>query len=314
MNIFYALLLGIFTIVQLNCENLFDAEHDSLKNDVEFLPESYHHWTHYRYWRKLTNISQELIACGGEGVKWTQPDLIALCEVENDSVLTDLTKKSLLRNARYEYVMTNSPDERGIDVALLYSPFSFRLITSYPIRIDLLPDMKPTRDILYASGEIITGDTLHVFVVHAPSRSGGAKLSEPYRVQVAGQLAASIDSIRLLRREAKIVVAGDFNDYSNNKSLQTICNHEMVDISVKAQGRHGAKATYKFRGEWNSLDHILVSRSLARKRWDCYVVDYPFLLTHDDKYGGVMPLRNFTMYKYNEGYSDHLPLVAQIDI
>src|SRR3712207_5686087 len=99
----------------------------------------------------------------------------------NDSVLTDLTKKSLLRNARYEYVMTDSPDERGIDVALLYSPFSFRLITSYPIRIDLLPDMKPTRDILYASGEIITGDTLHVFVVHAPSRSGGAKLSEPYR-------------------------------------------------------------------------------------------------------------------------------------
>src|SRR3712207_4181648 len=156
--------------------------------------------------------------------------------------------------------------------------------------------MKPTRDILYASGEVITGDTLHVFVVHAPSRSGGAKLSEPYRVQVTAQLAASVDSIRQLRRDAKIVVAGDFNDYANNKSLQTVCGHGMIDISANARGSHGAKATYKFRGEWSSLDHILVSENLVRKSWECYVVDYPFLLTHDDKYGGGITFCKFSMF------------------
>lgn len=314
MSLLFSLLLRIFTIAQLNCENLFDAEHDSLKNDTEFLPDSYRHWTHYRYWRKLTNISQELIACGGEGVEWTQPDLIGLCEVENDSVLTDLTKKSLLRNARYEYFMTDSPDERGIDVALLYSPFSFRPVNSHSIRIKLLPDMKPTRDILYVSGEIITGDTLHVFVVHAPSRSGGEKFSEPFRLQVTNQLGAAIDSIHSLSASAKIIVMGDFNDYSDSHSLQILRKYDLTELSENAKGTHGAKATYKFRGEWKSLDHILVSKSLCQRKWECHVVDFPFLLTHDEKYGGMMPLRTFSMYKYNDGYSDHLPLVAKIEL
>ncbi len=314
MSWLVSLLLGIFTIAELNCENLFDAEHDTLKNDVEFLPQSYHHWTHYRYWKKLNHIGQELVACGGEGVNWTQPDLIALCEVENDSVLTDLTKKSLLRNARYEYIMTDSPDERGIDVALLYSPFSFRPIVSHSIRIQLLKDMKPTRDILYVAGEVITGDTLHVLVVHAPSRAGGDTFSNPFRVQVARQLCAAIDSVRHTAPEAKIVVAGDFNDYAEGESLRLLRSHGMASVTETARGTHGAKATYKFRGTWKSLDHILVSENLWRRKWESHIVDFPFLLTPDDRYGGVMPLRNFSMYKYNDGYSDHLPLVVKIEL
>ena len=113
------LLVSLFTLVQLNCENLFDCRHDSLKDDHEFLPEAYRRWTPSRYWKKLNRIGQEIVACGGEGKQWRLPDLVALCEVENDSVLRDLTHRSLLRTARYEYVMTNSPDVRGIDVALL---------------------------------------------------------------------------------------------------------------------------------------------------------------------------------------------------
>ena len=100
MKLFY-LLLGIFTFVELNCENLFDTQHDSLKQDVEYLPDSYHHWNANRYWKKLNRIGQEIIACGGEGNNWMLPDLVALCEVENDSVMRDLTKRSLLRQARY---------------------------------------------------------------------------------------------------------------------------------------------------------------------------------------------------------------------
>ena len=101
------LLSGFFTFVELNCENLFDYFHDDGKQDVEFLPESTRHWTKNRYWRKLNNIAQELLSCSNEGI----PDMIALCEIENDTVMRDLTKRSLLRNAGYEYIMTSSPDQ-----------------------------------------------------------------------------------------------------------------------------------------------------------------------------------------------------------
>lgn len=125
------LLSGFLTFVELNCENLFDYHHDESKDDTEYLPEATRHWTKKRYWQKLNNIAQELLSCSDDGI----PDLIALCEVENDSALIDLTKRSLLRNAGYEYLMTNSPDLRGIDVALLYSPFTFAPIRSYSIRV-----------------------------------------------------------------------------------------------------------------------------------------------------------------------------------
>ena len=110
---------------------------------------------------------------------WHVPDFVALCEVENDSVLFDLTRRSALRGVNYDYVMTDSPDERGIDVALLYQPSSFALIQFRSIRIKPLPDTRPTRDILYASGRIMNDDTLHVFVLHAPSRRGGEQVSRP---------------------------------------------------------------------------------------------------------------------------------------
>ena len=129
------LLISLFTFVELNCENLFDCRHDSLKNDTEFLPDGAYHWTRTRYWQKLDRIGQAILSCGVKEQTWQLPDMVALCEVENDSVLHDLTRRSLLRNARYDYVMTNSPDERGIDVALMYSPYSFRLIGSHSVRV-----------------------------------------------------------------------------------------------------------------------------------------------------------------------------------
>ena len=172
-------------MVELNCENLFDTRHDSLKEDKEWTAESERHWTQRRYWRKLNSIGQEIIACGEDSTGWRLPDLVALCEVENDSCMHDLTKRSLLRKARYEYVMTESNDRRGIDVALLYCPTTFRLIGSGSIRVVPLKGMRPTRDILYAKGMTVNGDTLHVFVVHAPSRYGGERATRKHRVRVA---------------------------------------------------------------------------------------------------------------------------------
>ena len=304
------LLLSIFTFVELNCENLFDCRHDSLKNDTEFLPDGSYHWTRTRYWRKLNRVGQTIIACGVKGQSWQLPDMVALCEVENDSVLHDLTRRSLLRNARYDYVMTCSPDERGIDVALVYSPFSFRLIRSYSVRVEPIKDMRPTRDILYASGVIASGDTLHVIVAHLPSRRGGERHSRPFRMAAADRVAAVADSVYNVSKDAKIIIAGDFNDYANSASVRMLCGKRLKDISAEATGRNGAKGTYRYQGEWGSLDHILVSESLARNVVHCYVNDALFLVEPDDKYGGVKPRRNYLGPRYQNGFSDHLPLVA----
>lgn len=304
------LLLSIFTFVELNCENLFDCRHDSLKNDTEFLPDGSYHWTRTRYWRKLNRVGQTIIACGVKGQSWQLPDMVALCEVENDSVLHDLTRRSLLRNARYDYVMTCSPDERGIDVALVYSPFSFRLIRSHSVRVEPIKDMRPTRDILYASGVIASGDTLHVIVAHLPSRRGGERHSRPFRMAAADRVAAVVDSVYNVSKDAKIIIAGDFNDYANSASVRMLCGKRLKDISAEATGRNGAKGTYRYQGEWGSLDHILVSESLARNVVDCYINDAPFLVEPDEKYGGVKPRRNYLGPRYQNGFSDHLPLVA----
>lgn len=304
------LLISLFTFVELNCENLFDCRHDSLKNDTEFLPDGSYHWTRTRYWRKLNRVGQTIIACGVKGQSWQLPDMVALCEVENDSVLHDLTRRSLLRNARYDYVMTCSPDERGIDVALVYSPFSFRLIRSHSVRVEPIKDMRPTRDILYASGVIASGDTLHVIVAHLPSRRGGERHSRPFRMAVADRVAAVADSVYNVSKDAKIIIAGDFNDYANSASVRMLCGKRLKDISAEATGRNGAKGTYRYQGEWGSLDHILVSESLARNVVHCYINDAPFLVEPDEKYGGVKPRRNYLGPRYQNGFSDHLPLVA----
>lgn len=306
------LLISLFTFVELNCENLFDCRHDSLKNDTEFLPDGAYHWTRTRYWQKLDRIGQTILSCGVKEQTWQLPDMVALCEVENDSVLHDLTRRSLLRNARYDYVMTNSPDERGIDVALMYSPYSFRLIGSHSVRVNPIKGMRPTRDILYASGVTASGDTLHVIVAHLPSRRGGEKFSRPFRMAAARQVAAVVDSIyNNVSAEAKIIVAGDFNDYSNSESIQLLCSKRMIEVSKGAKGRNGAKGTYRYQGLWGSLDHILVSRPLADIATECYVNDAEFLIERDEKYGGVKPHRNYLGPRYLNGFSDHLPLIAR---
>ena len=187
------LLTLLFTIVSYNCENLFDCRHDSLapaptcrhdslennevtdltsiithKNDYDFLPTSTHHWTFGRYWKKVNNIARVIQQCGSANAAQndaTLPDIAALLEVENDSTLIMLTRRSLLKGAGYRYVMTDSPDARGIDVAVIYNPLTFRLESSYSIRPQI--ENIQTRDILYIKGIARARERLHIFVVHA---------------------------------------------------------------------------------------------------------------------------------------------------
>jgi endonuclease/exonuclease/phosphatase family metal-dependent hydrolase len=298
------LLTGFLTLVELNCENMFDCQHDSLKDDTEWMPDGKRKWTPARYWRKLNHIGQEILSCQQEGV----PDLVALVEVENDSCLFDLTRRSLLRGAGYDYLMTQSPDVRGIDVALLYQPMTFRPICYDFLDVKPLEGMRPTRDILYVKGETLRGDTLHVFVVHAPSRFGGEKQSRPNRQLVADRL---MSVVRQLPADAKVIIAGDFNDGATDPALRFLEDNGLHNVTAKATGSHGAKATYRYQGVWQSIDHVFVSTVLVDFVDKSFINDAPFLLEEDKKYGGVKPLRTYNGYRYQRGFSDHLPLVVR---
>ena len=304
-------LVSMFTMVELNCENLFDYRHDSLKNDYEYLPDATRHWNQGRYWKKLNNIGRTIIACGRQENGWQVPDLVALCEVENDSVLTDLTRRSLLRNARYDYLVTRSPDLRGIDVALLYSPYSFALLRHYSLGIEPYGNRRPTRDILYVQGETTSGDTLHIFIVHAPSRYGGELASRPYRMQVAQTLVSAIDSVRKKRPSPNILVAGDFNASLDNHSLRFILAQGLESATSQAVGLNGSPANYRYQGRWEQIDHVLVSPSLHARVTSSSINDAPFLLEPDEKMGGMKPFRTFNGYRYQPGFSDHLPLIVR---
>ena len=301
---FLTILLSSFlTLVELNCENLFDTRHDVGKEDSEFLPEGSRHWTSTKYWGKVNRIGQEILSCSDE-----LPDLVALVEVENDSVLRDLTRRSLLRNAGYQYLMTESPDLRGVDVALLYQPASFRPLCYEYIEVPPLPDMRPTRDILYVRGCSSSSDTIHVFVVHSPSRYGGERKSRPNRKQVVLQIQKMLAEIG---PHAQVIITGDFNDYADSPALTMLYDCGLQNVTSQAKGTHGARGTYRYRGEWHSLDHTLVSPPLYNKVDSVYINDAPFLLEDEPKYGGRRPMRTFQGYRYQRGYSDHLPLVVR---
>lgn len=303
-------LVGILTLVQLNCENLFDCSHDSGKNDMEFTAEGKRHWTAGKYWRKTENIAKAIIgSCGRD----TLPDLITLCEVENDSVMDKLTRRTALGRLGYRYIMTDSRDKRGIDVALLYNTFSFKPNFHHSIRPEDNHPEHPLRDILYVSGCLASGDTLHVVVVHAPSKFGGAKKSLKRRMVVMKKTMAVIDSIRNKDNDANIIIAGDFNDTADSQPMTYLENHGLVNVSKQAIGENGARGSYKYKGRWESIDHILVSESLRPNVISYRICDTPCLIYKDKQYGGWKPRRSFNGYRYDpEGFSDHLPVVVKL--
>ncbi|MEY8684957.1 endonuclease/exonuclease/phosphatase family protein [Bacteroides sp. AN502(2024)] len=332
-----------FRVVSWNLENLFDTHHDSLKNDHEFLPDALRHWNYSRYKKKLADVARVIAAVG----EWTPPALVGLCEVENDTVLRDLTLRSPLKELKYRYVMTDSPDWRGIDVALLYQRDLFKLLSSRSISIPPLGAYRPTRDLLHVSGLLLTGDTLDVFVCHLPSRSGGVKESEPYRLYVAQILRTEVDQILHTRSHPQVIMMGDFNDYPTNRSILKILEAEAPPVITQepasATGPTGASTvapsplklyhllarrakstnfgSYKYRGEWGLLDHLIVSGTLLNQSSHFFTSEeranvclLPFLLKDDEKYGDKEPFRTYKGGKYQGGISDHLPVYADFEL
>lgn len=314
-----------YRVMFYNVENLFDTVKDSTKSDDDFLPYGEMKWTSWRYWEKLKNITRVITAVG----QMQSPSLVGLCEVENDSVLFDLTRRSPLRAQGYEYIATNSSDDRGIDVALLYQPAHFRLLQKHEYIVSLKgKHARPTRNILHASGKVIDGSILDVFVVHMPSRYGGQLESEPHRLEVASLLRGKVDSIFNLSSNHNIIILGDFNDYPDNKSVHEVLRAKSLnefhsDNELYNMFFHRAKeknfGSYYFQGRWGILDQIIVSGSLLKdnnsvsiKNREAHIFKADFLLEEDKKYGVQKPFRTYLGPRYVGGFSDHLPVYLDL--
>jgi hypothetical protein len=311
-------------IMFYNVENLFDWFDDPLTDDDEFLPEGQMHWTRKRFEAKVNNIYKVIVAAG----EWEPPDIISFAEVENRYVLEKLVFETPLLKYPYKIVHRNSPDQRGIDAALIYRSDRLEEISENFFRI-YCPDgdIPKTRDILYCTFKAGMEDTLHIFVNHWPSRSGGLLSSERHRLYVASVLRSKTDSLFAINQKAQIIILGDFNDQPDNKSLKEILEaRQMENTPVSGQlynlsSCHSKKTicgTHKYQGNWSLLDQVIVSGDLLDKNGmylppNAYqIFDPPFLLEPDDKYLGKKPYRTYSGYRFNGGYSDHLPVYVDI--
>lgn len=311
-----------YRVVFYNVENLFDIKDDPFTEDEEFTPAGAKHWTEHRYLDKLSHLAKALNQAGGDEL----PAFIGLAEIENRDVVNDLIQQPALNAGSYGVVHRDSPDPRGIDVAFLYRPALFHLLDTACFEITFPQDTTlKTRDILYVSGKV-GKDILHFFVGHFPSMYGGEAKSEWKRVRAACILRQKVDSIRQIDPGAKIVIMGDFNGKADTKAqkalgVQSSEQAKLISGELYNTGYYllyKGYGSYRYRGTWQTLDHIIVSGTLlqgkkglqAEKRLT--VFSAPFLLEEDRKYSGHKPLPTYRGPRYYGGYSDHLPVYLDL--
>ena len=284
------------TIISYNVENLFDCQHDSLKNDSSFLPDGMHHWSYRRYYAKLDRIAQVVVNISG----WNPVPLVGLCEVENAHCLRDLCYR--LKRFNYRYVHYEGPDERGVDVALLYDSTQVNILNSKPLYVDIQGDN--TRDILYVCCLVNRNDTIHAMVCHLPSKLGGSGATQWKRDMAKQVLQQEIDSILSLHSSANIVVMGDMN----SEPIDDLVGLINVTKYLEKEG----KGTHKYKGIWSCLDQFYVSSHLLEES-SVSIFSPEWLLEEDTKYLDYQPKRTYAGYRYHDGYSDHLPIVLHLN-
>ena len=313
----------INTIAFYNVENLFDYENDPITFDDDRTPEGADRWTQEIYEAKLTNMAK-VISEIGEDITGNSPAIIGLSEIENRRVLEDLVSQKTLFDKNYGIVHFDSPDRRGIDVAMLYKKKVFTP-TNYKAYELFLFDNNDrtkriyTRDQLLVSG-MLDGEKIHIIVNHWPSRSGGEKLSRPKRIKAAQLNKQIMDSLFSEDPYAKIITMGDFNDDPTNPSIKKILSakNERSDMNMKELYNPMEElfkkglGTLAYRDGWNLFDQIIISTELSKKDFSSYrfykagIFNKSYLETPNGQYKGY-PFRSF-VNGYTGGYSDHFPV------
>lgn len=300
-----------------NFENFFDTLDTPGKYDEEFTPTGGYHYDSKIYWDKIDHLARVVSELGTE----VTPDgvsILGVAEVETQSPLEDFVKNPRIKARNYQIVHYESPDERGIDVALLYQPKYFKVLASRPVPVPL-PNNDFTRDILFVSG-LYDGEPLHILVNHWPSRSGGEAASQPLRNLAATICKGIVDSLQQADPNAKIIIMGDLNDDPISPSVRQILDAKAKKEQVKPGGLFNTMYEFYKKGigslayqdSWNLFDQIIISQSLINPKlggfqfYQSHIYNMPYMSQQTGQYKGY-PLRTFVGTNYMGGYSDHFP-------
>ncbi len=311
------------TIAFYNLENLFDTIDNPNKRDEDFTPEGRDHWTAKKYNHKLHNMAKVLADIGRTETK-TSPAIVGVAEVENRQVLEDLINTGDLKGKNYGIIHTESPDRRGIDVALLYKKNVFRPTNyqKYPLLIYDLDTRKRiyTRDQLVVTG-LLDGEKIHIIVDHWPSRRGGETRSLPKRIKAAELTKKIMDSIKANEPNAKIVMMGDLNDDPSSPSVKKVFQTKAKKSEVPENGYYNAMehffnrgiGTLAYRDSWNLFDQIILTQSWLKNNdakkfhfWKSGIYSKEFMKNRTGRYKGY-PKRTLVGSQFLGGYSDHFP-------
>ena len=302
-----------------NVENLFDTINDPEKNDEEYLPSGDIRWNSKKYMEKLERLSEAIVGIGTD----ITPDgaaILGVSEIENKEVLLDLAATERLKGRNYQVIHYQSPDVRGVDVALMYQPKYFKPTASksYRLHVEGRPDFI-TRDQLIVSG-LFDGEEMHFIVNHWPSRRGGEKRSLPFRMAAAKLSRHIVDSLLAINAQAKIVVMGDLNDNPSNKSLtEGLKAKGSIDELQPGDMYNVMYSLYKkgigsnaWRDTWSLFDQQIVSQGFLGKDYSTYkfytakVYNKVDLTQKSGRFKGY-PWRTYVGGEYHGGYSDHFP-------
>lgn len=314
----------IRTIAFYNVENLFDTINDPNTLDNEFTPDGVYKYTSKEYWQKIDNVGKVISEIGF--VKTGScPVLVGLCEIENRSVLADLINSEHLLENQFKIIHFDSPDKRGIDVALLYREPYFKPIDQKAIEVKIWDEEGHrlyTRDQLLVTG-LLENEIIHIIVNHWPSRRGGEQKSRSKRSKSAYITRQIISSIKEKDPLSKIIVMGDFNDDPTDKSVKkdlkssgsmqkltdSILYNPMYTLYKKGINTLG------YRDGINLFDQILLSSSFIFNNGSNYTYKFykagvfnpKYLTNWSGRYSGY-PLRSFENNVFIGGYSDHYPV------
>ncbi len=288
-------------VVFWNVENFFDW-HDggTSESDAEFSSKGVRHWTARRFFTKCNAIAKTVLYLSDR--EGALPDLIGFAEVENRFVLRKLLAETALKKTDYAIVHYDSPDPRGIDVALLYRTGTLDTVRTFPVQV---PGVE-TREMLVAQLSTIAGDSLAVIICHHPSKYGGAT-ADPKREAAVRRLAVLSDSLRTAGWTRQVAI-GDFNDTPDAPLYQSLAQHYVnlaAPLAAKGEG------SIRFQGCWELIDQCFVSPEVAPAA-DFRICHIPFLTAHDGAYAGEKPLRTYSGPRYLGGVSDHCPVLLRM--
>lgn len=295
-----------------NLENLFDTKDDPTKLDDDFTAGSERKWNEKRFDKKIRNLGNIIRQIGYKEIQHP-PVLIGVAEVENAFVLRKLIDSEYLNDKGYDLVHFDSPDERGIDTALIYRSEYFKVVQKEAITLNLLNEFGErdfTRDILHIQG-ILENEPLHILVNHWPSRRAGTEETNYKRLAAASKNLEVIKRILEGNADAKIIIMGDFNADPKSDSVQHLVGQSLYNPMELLHTKYAGTTTYK--GSWNLFDQIILSNNFLQQHGNSFrfegakIFDAKNLKEFKGRNKGN-PFRTFLGRRYHGGISDHFPV------